>query len=327
MDAKKLIKAEQELQAKLQDIAINRTPQGAFELARIANMPYDAELPIPDVISKICKVARVEKGEDYSYFAISPETKTVITINDGGVTQTNVTPDTETDLSFVSYNGPAENVYLEKLMEAKYSPLAIKQKAIMEALNRKEIKDVLDVAIASAESEAGGKAAQKFALDSGESTLTFVKLEEMIRALDKYGTKFVLITGSSVSSDVRLMNYRANKVQSVKLADLGIVDWIPVSNFQYTHSGTQTVMPVDKAILIALSDSEDERAIHFVRRKIKDVYSLGEPKERVIVASGPRLAVGALPKWAYEIAVMEQYGVVQPNPYAVAVFKKAEIYS
>lgn len=323
MDKKKLIKAEEELQAKLQEIATRRSETGAVELARIANMPYDAELPITSrVINEICKVARVEKGEDYEYFSISPEAKTVYTITNGSVTQVNVTPDSENDLSFNSYNGPAENVYLEKLMEAKYSPLAIKQKAIMEALNRKETKDVLDVLIASAVAQS-----KTFALDSGDSKLTFEKLEEMTRAVEKYGTRFALVTGSSVSSDIRLLNYDADKNQAVKLADLGIDVWIPVSNFTYTHSSTQTVLASDKAVLVALSDSEDERPVHFVRRKIKDVFNEGQDKERIIVASGPRLAVGATPKWAYEIAVMEQYGVVQPNPYATCVFKKASSYS
>ena len=322
MDEKKLLKAQEELEAKLEMIAQTGSERGALELAVLANLPYDAELPVPDVINKICKVARVNKGEDYEYFSISPETKTVYTITNGGVTQANVTPDTHNDLTFYSYNGPAENVYLEKLMEAKYDPIAVKSKTIMEALNRKEVKDVLDVVIASAEAQS-----KTYANDSGNTALNFVKLEEMTRGIELYGTKFALITGSSVSADVRLLNYNANKFQAIKLADLGITEWIPVSAFQYTHSTTQTVLATDKAILVALSDSEDERPVHFVRRKIADVYNQGEPKERVIVASGPRLAVGSTPKWAYEIAVMEQYGVVQPNPYACAVYKRATSYS
>jgi len=318
MDEKKLLMAQEELKAKLVQIAQVRGESGALELAKIANMPYDAEAPIPDVIAKICKVARVERGEDYEYFAISPLVKTIYTITNGSVTQTNVTPETETDLTFNSYNGPAEYVYIEKLMEAKYDVIALRTKLINEALNRKETKDVLDVAIASATDQSN-----LFTLDSGVSILDYAKLEEMIRSVEKYGSKFVLITGSSVSSDIRLLNYNANKFQSLKLSDLGIVEWIPMPLFQYTHSTTMTVLAADKAILVALSDSEDERAIHFVRRKIKDIVSGGNDKERIIVTTGPRLAVGSTPKWAYEVAIMEQYGVVQPNPYATAVFTRS----
>ncbi|MHA2012784.1 MAG: hypothetical protein ACTSWG_10495 [Candidatus Helarchaeota archaeon] len=319
---KKLLKAKETLEAKLESIGSRFSPDGRYELARIANMPYDAELPVPEVIEKVCKVARVEKGEDYEYFSISPETKTVYTISNGSITQANVTPDTENELTFNSYNGPAENVYLEKLMEAKYEPLKVKQKAIMEALNRKETKDVLDILIASAEGQS-----KTYSLDSGETYLKFDKIEEMIRGIEKYGKNFVLITGTDVAGDVRLLNYNEDKNQPLSLKQLGIVDWIVVSNFQYTHSTTQTVLASDKAILVALNDSEDERPVHFVRRKIKDVFNDGQTKERVIVSSGPRLTVGSNAKWAYEIAVMEQYGVVQPNPYAVAVFKRASSYA
>ena len=320
---KKLMLAQEELKAKLELIAVQRSPEGATELARIANIPYDAELPITSaVINEICKVARVDKGEDYQYFPISPETKTVYTVTDGGVTQVLVTPGGVSDLSFITYNGPAEYVYLEKLMEAKYNPLALKQKAIMEALNRKETKDVIDVAIASAEGQL-----QTYHCDSGDSTLKFDKVEEMLRGINKYGSKFVLITGSNVTSDVRLLNYNEDKNQLIKLSDLGIEKVVPVNNFTYTHSTIMTVLDADKAILVAVSDSEDERPIHFVRRKIKDVYNEGQEKERIIVGSGPRLQVGVNPRWAYELAVIEQYGVVQPNPYAVAVFNRDSSYS
>ncbi|MHA1737408.1 MAG: hypothetical protein ACTSWD_02410, partial [Candidatus Heimdallarchaeota archaeon] len=211
---KELMIAQEELKAKIEMIAQDQGGDGALSLAKLANLPYDAEMAMPDVISKICKVARVEKGEDYEYFTIDPETKTVFTITNGGVTQVNVVPDSDNDLVFNSYNGPAENVYVEKLMEAKYDPIAIKAKAIMEALNRKETKDVLDVVKASAEAQ--GK---EFSNDSGESALNFVKLEEMTRSIELYGTKFALVTGSAVSADVRLLNYNADKNQAVKLAD------------------------------------------------------------------------------------------------------------
>jgi hypothetical protein len=314
----KLMMAQEELKAKLQDIAISRSADGLFAFAQIANMPYDAELPIPSIISKVAKVARVEMGEDYEYFAIDMETKTVFTIENGAVTQVPITIDTPNDAVFSSYNGPAEYVYVEKLMEAKYDPIAVKGKAIMEALNRKETKDVLDVLIASATSKSN-----LFTLDSGATRLTFAKCEEIVRSLELYGSRIVVIAGSSVASDLRLMNYNEDKNQAVKLSDLGIVEVVTVAPFTYAHSGTQTVLASDKAIFVALNDSMDEAPVHFVRRKIKDVFNGGNDKERIIVASGPRLQVAENPKWAYEIAVMEQYAVVQPNPYPVAVFTKA----
>jgi len=322
MDEKKLLMAQEELKAKLQTIAVSRGEQGMLELARIANMPYDAELPVDNIIEKVANVERVGKGEDYQYFSIGVDTKTVYTITNGGVTQVNVTPDTINDLTFASYNGPAENVYVEKLLEAKYDVMAKAQRKIMEGLNRKEVKDVLDVLIASAEGES-----QTFSLDSGDTYIKLSKVDEMVTAIEKYGTKLILIAGSTCAGDLRKLNYNEDKNQSIDLKDFGIDEVIKVPAFTYTHSGTQTILAADKMILVAVSDSEGGKPVDFVRRKVADVFAGGDAKERIIVPSGPRLAVGANPKWAYEIAVMEQYGVVQPNPYAVAVFQRAASYS
>lgn len=320
---KKLLMAEEELQKKILAIATNSTETSSeIELARLANMPYDAELPVSDIISKVCKVVRAEKGEDYDYFPIGVETKTVYTIVNGAVTQVNVDPEAPNELTFYSYNGPEDYVYVEKLLEAKYDVIARSTKRIHESLNRKETKDVLDILIASAVAKSN-----TFAFSSGETKLTFAKLEEMVRSIEKYGTKLVLIAGSTVASDLRLMNYNEDKNQAVKVADLGISEVIKVPTFQYTHSTVQTVLDADKAILVAISDSEDEMPVHFVRRKVVDVFAGGDAKERIVMPTGPRIQVGSNPKWAYGIAIMEQYGVVQPNPYTVAVFKRDVVYS
>jgi len=318
----KLIQAKEELHAKLQEIALNKTGNAIMELGKIANAPYDAELPIDPIIEKICNVERIGKGEDYQYFSIGVDTKTVYTISNGSVTQVNVTPDTVNDLTFNSYNGPAEYVYVEKLLEAKYDVMAKSEKKLMEGLNRKEVKDVLDVLIASAVAQS-----QTFAFDSADEYLTLEKLDEMVTAIEKYGTKVIAIAGSTCASDLRKLNYNEDKNQPINIKDFGVDEVIKVPAFTYTHSISQTVLDADKLILVALSDSEGGRPVDFVRRKVADIFAGGDDKERIIVPSGPRLQVSSNPKWAYEIAVMEQYGVVQPNPYAVAVFKRASSYS
>jgi hypothetical protein len=281
-------------------------------------------MPIDPIIEKIAKVARVDAGEDYEYFTIGPETKTIYTVSNCTVTQVQVTPDSENDLVFNSYISPEYWVCLEKILEAKYDAIALKTKTANEAFNRKEVKDVLDVAIASAVAQG-----QTFSNDSGVTSLNIVKLEEMTRALDIYGTKFVLITGSTVGADVRLMQYNADKNQAFNLSLVGIVDWINVPAFQYEHSGTQTVLAADKAILVALSDSDDRRPIHFVRRKVRATVGAENTgtKERVVVNLGPRIQVGAVPKMGMSVVVFGQYGTVAPNPYAFAVYQRAESYS
>ena len=320
MDEKKLLMAQEELKAKLQEIAVQGVAGNAYELAKLANMPYDAEFPIPEVIAEIAQVASVAKGEDYEYFAQSPETKVVFTISNGSVNQTAVTPGSETDLTFNSYSSDEYYVYVEKLLEAKYDPIAIKSKVAMESLDRKEIKDVLDLLIAAAEAQPN-----TFHNDSGDSVIDFEKLVDMVRSVAKYGNKLVLVSGSDVTTDIILMDYSEDKNREVSLAKAGIAKWVKIESLTYTHSDSQTVFASDKALLVATSDSDGNRPIHFVRRKVNALETPGE-KERIIVSAGPRIQVGSSPRWAYAITAMEQYGTVVTNPYCVAVYKKASSY-
>lgn len=312
--------AKEELEAKLQQIATGGVGS-SLELAKLANIPYDAELPIPEVITEVAKTASVAKGEDYEYFTVSPETKTVYTVSDGSVTQTAVTPGSESDLSFSSYDSPEYYVYVEKLLAAKYDPIAIKSKVAMEALNRLEVKTILDLLITAAEGESN-----TFALDSGDSVIDFEKIVDMTRSIAKYGKKLVLITGSDVTTDVLLMDYNDDKQREVSLAKAGISKWIPIEDVTYTHSTSQTVMASDKAILVATADANEERCIHFVRRKVTSIDGAGE-KERVLIAAGPGHFVGSARKLAYALTAFEQFGAVVTNAKCIAVFKKASSYS
>lgn len=311
--------AREELQAKLQDIAIN--PVGMVtEFAKLANLPYDAELPIPEVISEIAKTDSVAKGEDYYYFAISPDGKVVTTISNGSLTQTNVTPGSENELTFASYSSEEYYVYLEKLLEAKYDVVAQKTGDAMESLNRKEVKDVLDALLAAAVTRSN-----TFCLDSGDSELNFKKLVEMVRSLAKYGNKLVLVSGANVTTDIRLMDYTENKQREVTLEKAGISKWIPLEELTYDHAGTQKVLDKDYAILVATSDAAQNRCIHFVRRMVNSIDGAGQ-KERIIWVQPTRIQVGSNPKWAYSVAAMEQYGVVVANTYVVAAFHRASSY-
>ena len=313
--------AQEELKAQFQEIAVSGNAGNTLELARLANMPYDAEFPIPPVIGAIAKTATVAKGEDYEYFVHDVEVKSVYTVVNGAITQTNVTPGSETDLVFSTYESDEYYVYVEKLLEAKYEPIAIKTKTAMESLNRKEIKDVLALCVASAEAQSN-----TFANDSGDSVIDFEKVVEMVRSVAKYGRNLVLITGSDVTTDIILMDYAENKEREVSLAKAGIAKHIALETLTYTHSGTQTVLASDKAVLVAVSDSEGNEPIHFVRRSVSSIDGSGD-KERVVMASGPGLWVGAARKWAYAIIAMEQYGAVVVNPFCFAVYLKASVYA
>lgn len=318
MNEKEMLTAKIEAISR-QEVIENDAPWIA--LAKLANQPYDAEFPIPEVIEAILRTATIERGGDYEYFTQSAATKRVYTVTNGSVTQTAVTPGSPSDLSFSSYDTDEYYVYLEKLLEAKYDPIALKAEEAMESLNRLEIKTVLDLLIAAAEGQSN-----TFALDSGDSVFDFEKCVEMVRSLAKYGTKLVLITGADVTTDCILMDYNDNKQREVSPEKAGVSQWIKIESLTYEHSGTKTVLASDKAILVATSDSKANKPGDFVRRLVRGIDGASD-KERVIISSGPAKHVGSNRKLAYGIIAFEQFGTVVTNPLAVAVFKRASSYS
>lgn len=315
-----LMKAREELDAKVMEIA-SKPYLMVSELCVLANEPYDAELPMPDAISAVAKTASISKGADYEYFSVSATSKVVYTVTNGSVTQVNVSPSAPSTLSFSHYDTPEDYIYIPDMLESKYDAIALKAADQMEALNRLENKLMFDAVIAAAVG-----ASNTFSNDSGNTEINFSKLVSMVRSMAKYGTKLVLLSGSTVTTDLVLMDYDEDKNREVSVAKAGISQWIKVENYQYTHSTTQTVLASDKAVLIATSDSQKNRPVHVVRRKVNGIDGATQ-KERVVITAGPGHFVGAARKLAFSVVVYESLGIVVTNANACAVYKKAQSYS
>lgn len=318
-EQKQMLQAKQELDAKVLEYAMAPDLHRA-DLQTLANEPYDAELPMGAVAEAIAKTASVPKGGDYLYWAIDPTTKTVYTVVEGGVTQVPITVTAPNTLTFSHYESPEDYIYIPDLVESKYDALAGKVKDQHEGLNRLENKLVLDAVIAAAVS-----AGNTFANDSGDSKIDFKKLVEMVRDMAKYGSKLVLLSGSTVTTNLVLMDYDENKQREVTVEKAGISQWIKVENYQYTHSGTQTVLAADKAVLVATNDSMDNRPIHVVRRKLG--FTAVDAKERLTVVAGPGHFVGAARKLAFSSVTYESLGIVVVNKNVCAVYKDAAVYA
>ncbi|MCD6435423.1 MAG: hypothetical protein J7L15_03465 [Clostridiales bacterium] len=315
-----LITAKAELDASVEAIIMAESQKGLNELL---NEPYDAELPMQDVVNEIAKVSSIAQGVTAQYYVQDVTAKAIYTIVNGSVTQTNFTPGLPSTLSIGFYDGAQDYIYVPDMLAQKYNAIALKAKAQMEAFNRKENKDVIDLVIASAVSESN-----TFHNDSGVSAITYKKLVEMVRSMAKYGNKLVLVSGSTVSTDLMLMDYTEDKNRAVSVESAGISKWIKLEDKKYTHSTEQTVIEIDKAVLVATSDAEDNRPVEFVRQRTNALTgSLSVEKERVIISEGPKIHVGALPKLAYSLVTFGAYGAVVTGPKCCAVFKSDTSYS
>jgi hypothetical protein len=326
MESKDIVKmtaAKEKLDARVMELADRKFQLSAVFVTDLLNLPIDAEVPCADVIEKTCKVVRVSCGMTAQYYAQSPATKTVYTISNGGITQTNITPGSPSNLTFYEYESGESYLYLADMASQKYDSLAKVAKEQQEALNRKENRDMIDIFFDAAEG-----LSNVYANSSGDSVIDFEVLVNMVRSLAKYGKgKYVAISGTDVATDLVLMPYTENKYAKYTAIDAGISEVIVVENFTYTHSGTITVMPSDRLLVVATSDAEDNRPAIFARRKLSEIVTGTDQKERLTNADGPTAQVGTAKKWGFTVDTMEEIAGVVVNPYCFAAYQKASSYT
>lgn len=292
-------------------------------MARTIGDVYDVELPIPEVLESIARFERVEVGEHLFYNAPDTITKTVNTIDTNcDVVQTKVTPNTRTEVLWTDLVSEEVYVCLHEWLKADHSVLQFNAEAIMEAMDRQEIFSVLALVDAGATSE--GKT---FTLNSGKTTFDYPKLVEMARSIAKFGRELVLITGGNVTTDVQLMNYDADKNQSVSIFDI-VSKWIPIEELDVNiDTVTKTVIDADIAYVVAVADSKRNRSLLVARRKTEMLSEMAdttsEPKERVIISSGNGMNVGNLRKFAKGFFGAEEYSATSINDKTYSKFTRS----
>jgi len=314
MDSKALEMAKQQLK----EIANTTSLETAANmLIKVVGNPYDPELPVAKFMEAIFTTDTVDIGEEYRYFLVDQDTKTVYTLVAGTVTQSNVSVISDLNLTFSDYMTPEQYIYLQDLRKGKYDIVAKKKLALMESVDR------LEQYLALQTVNAAVPVANVFGLLSGESTFTYDAAVAMVRQIAQYSAgKFALITGSNITADIILLNYKANKFLPVHLEDLGIIHF-PVEAQQVTIDGSPvSVIDPNTAYLVALSDSQNNRIGDFVRRKTS-TYENGDAQERSVIASGTLINVGTSRKYAISVAVFEEFGLVVKNSKPLCKFVRA----
>jgi hypothetical protein len=202
------------------------------------------------------------------------------------------------------------------------SALAFAAEAIGEAMDRVEIKKVLEALDAGAVAEGN-----VFAPESGDTKLDYPKVVEMYESLSKYGTKFVFVTGSNVTNDVTLMDYVADKNRPYSLQNLNITH-IPVLDYtvDVDGSGQEELIDPDVAYLVAVSDAKGRKPILVARRSMAIVGGAADTtvveKQRIVIDTGNIKNVGSTVKFAKGKSGYEEFGMVLMNSKVVAKFSK-----
>jgi len=318
MDEKKIMMAKEELKR------IARSSDPVFEIAKTLGDVYDVELPIPEVISAIFRTERAEVGEHVYYLAPEVADKKVLALtSDCIVTQVKVTPRTRTEVTWTDLVSEEYYVCIPDLLKADHNVLQFFGDSIIEAMDRQEVFAVLALVAAGAASTGN-----VYTLDSGKTKFDYPKLVEMARSVAKYGKNLVLITGADVTTDITLMNYDADKNQAVSLESAGVKTWIPVEELTVdVNAVSKTVIAANRAYLVAVSDSKNNKPGIFVRRKVEALGAASDTeviaKERIAIMSGNMMNVGSNRKISKAIAGFEEYSGTLVNAYTVAQFTRS----
>lgn len=296
-------------------------------IARTIGDVYDKEMPIPEVISAIARTERADVGEHIFYLAPDNITKEVLTISANcNVTQTKVTPNTRTELTFTDLLSPEYYVCIHDWLKGDHDVLRFYADAITEAMNRQEAYAVLQLV------DAGAVAASNtFTLDSGKAKFDYPKLVEMARAVAKFGNRLVLVSGANVTTDIMLMDFDADTQREFDISKI-VSQHIAIEDCEVDiDASTEKVIDPDVAYLIAVSDSAGNMPILFTRRKIEDLTDSPDTtamgKERIVIDSGNLINTDSAGdnrrKLSRSKTGYEEYGAVLLNNCVVAKFTRA----
>ena len=297
-----------------------------LEMAKIFGEPKDPRKPYTMLQTAVCETGTANP-EDYVYtFDVLLDTdKVYIVTSTGEVTQENVVPDSPATVTFIDVASPEYWVKLTDLASKKEDVFARKTLTINRAMNAYENYLIVN-AIAGAT-----QTANKFSLQSGETTFTYDSLIDMISALQDYGDKFVLIVGATIAKDIILWDYKENKYHSLTaaLGDLG-VEIIRVNQTVNIDGGATSVIASTKAYLVA-TNTEVGKPILFIRKKLNSIAMLGgviseggdAPERLIITSTNPTTVLTANKRYfAVGVAGFEEVAIAVANPYALAEFSR-----
>lgn len=305
---------------------MDRIKYDQLEIARILGEPRDPRRPYSDLINAICNVDSADPDEYVYYFDVLSETDTIYTTVASGITQSNVSPDTPTLLTYVDIASPEYYVKITDLANAKERVLARKTATINRALNAYENYKIITLVEAAVTAQGNVND-----LRSGDTRFNYHYIIDMIDQIIDYSENYVLVAGTQIDKDIKLFDWTDNKYNSSLEAfkDLGIT--VVRVNQTVTIDGSSTsVLTSTLAYLIGTKTEEPTKPILFVRKRMDDISALGgvvsstgEKPERLIFVSPNPIQVSTTRYLAVGITGYEQITAAVTNPYALSKFTRS----
>jgi len=304
-----------------------------LEISKLIGEPINTQLPVPVEVSAIADVFSAEPGEHVWRYQNLDETADVVLDVDanGLITVKKRTPLNDVELTFKGLNSKLDYVLVEDVLnKVDTNALARRKEAISRAMDKKELKLILDALITPHADyfPANEVSNNEVTPASGEDLYDVIM--SMKHAVEDYGDNYVLLVGSTIKEKIdtydkdnaNVFNY--NVTLMARLRDVGIDVMKIFGKVSVVDAETETaLLDAKKMVLVAKNSRIAEgKPIKFVRRRIApDIARLMgadvDNAQRAVIVnpvpvqdSGNRLAFGV---YGYESVIF-----CITNPKAVA---------
>jgi len=314
-----------------------------LEIARQVGEPIDPSLPVPVAISEIADTLTAEPGEKiWRYSEFDPQAGDYVRVVDGAgaITTVKRTPTGDAELAFSGLNSKLEYVLIDDILAEtdNTSVLARRKSSITRAMDKKEVKNIVDALLAKTASYLPGVDPHEYTTVTGEDL--YDAILGMKHLVEDFGDNFVLLVGSTVKEAIDTFDkdkagtFNYSVTLSAKLKELGITVVKMFGQVESTATGgAEDIMNKKKLILVARDSSIAEgKPIKFVRRIINpDIARLMgaeiDSAQRALVVGGTPVNLAGVNTLAYSIYGYESQIFTITNPKALCICDATAILS
>jgi len=295
-----------------------------LEIARIIGEPKDPRRPYPDLVDAICEVDSADPNEYVYYFDVIFDSDYVISTVASGTTTTNVTPYTPTLLTFLDIATNEYYIKITDLAVSKERVLARKKVTINRSLNAIENQKIVNLADAAA--VARGNLND---LRSGETSFNYRYVIDMVDQIIDYSETYVLIAGTAIDKDIKMMDWKDNKFQSSIEAFKALgIEVVRINQPYYADTSSTSVLNTNICYLCGVQ-TEMGKPLLFVRKRMNEIEKLGgvisetgDKAERLVFVSPNPVQVSSTRYLAVALTGYEQIIAATINSYAFSKFTR-----
>jgi hypothetical protein len=257
----------------------NLIEKAAQEIGKIIGQPIDPNLPVPPVLNEIFDYDTAEPGEEVKIYTTEDtnagDTITAVS-TDGHIVNYKIDPQTPAVIPFTSVQSRLERVHVDAILNSPdQSVLARRKAAITRGLDKKIVKETLDLLLAVSSQEV----VQGTGMDLYDLVIA------MKHKIEDFGDNYILLVGTKVSEAIDVydkvnatnFNYRIGLVETLKEKGIKVVKVYETAYFNFidtTATGEPEtdnvkVLARDKMILVARdSNIQKGKPGVYIRRKI-----------------------------------------------------------